>query len=426
VDIESTEIAVVGGGQAGLALSYHLTDLGRPHVILEQGRTVESWRSRRWDSLRLIAPNWSLVMPGFAYAGDDPDGYMGKDEVVERLVAYARSFGAPVREGVRVVSIERDATGTKFVLHTPRGQMQATQVVIASGALQRPRVPTFAAAIPTGIAQLTGFEYRSPRALAREGSVLVVGSGETGCQIAEELAGAGREVILSGGRSWWAPRRYRGRDIAAWLRLTGWFERTAADLPPGVRAGQPNPQLTGADGGHDISAYTLAREGVRLHGRLVDIQDGVAYFAADLAANLAWGDEQALALLERIDRLVDQEAIDAPAARRPADLVGATRKRVALISDAADSSGGHRDLVKGRVGTVIWATGYRPDLGWVRLPFLDADGYPIQRRGVTAVDGLYVLGLDWLHTAKSGLFAGISEDAGYVASVIDRRATAQR
>ena len=223
-------------------MSYHLTALRRPHVILEQGRTVESWRTRRWDPLRLIAPNWSLVLPGFTYGGDDPDGFMAKNEVVEHLLLYAQSFGAPVHEGMRVVSVEPAHSGTKFVVRTDDGELDAETVVVATGALQRPRIPDFAAAIPDGIVQLVPSDYRNPAALP-PGKALIVGSGETGCQIAEELAHGGRDVFLSGGRSWWAPRRYRGRDIAAWLRLTGWFERLAVDLPDGLHAGKPIPQL---------------------------------------------------------------------------------------------------------------------------------------------------------------------------------------
>lgn len=417
MDVKSAEIAIVGAGQAGLALSYHLTALGRPHAILEQGRTVDSWRTRRWDSLRLIAPNWSLVLPGCAYRGHDPDGFMTKDEVVEHLVRYARSFGAPIHEGVRVVSVERNRNDTKFLVRTEDGELEATTVVVATGALQRPRVPDFAAAIPTAVLQLVPSQYRNPTELP-PGKVLIVGSGETGCQIAEELSRAGRNVFLSGGRSWWAPRRYRGRDIAAWLRLLGWFERLAADLPPGVRAGKPNPQLSGADGGHDINPHSLARGAVTLLGRLRGFSDGIAYFATDLAANVAWGDEQALDLLRAIDRIVDDQGLEVPAADVPEDLAAAESRAGILARRPYTSALTELDLSAEGISTVIWATGYRPDLAWIHLPFLDADGYPMQRRGITPVAGLYVVGLDWLHTAKSGLFAGIGDDAGYIASVI--------
>ncbi|MDQ2853706.1 MAG: NAD(P)-binding domain-containing protein [Chloroflexota bacterium] len=395
-----------------------MTELGRPHLILEQRRVVESWRTKRWDSLRLIAPNWSMVLPGFAYPGDDPDGFMAKHEVVEHLVGWATSFGAPVREGVRVTSVERDAMDEGFVLRTEDGTLHTEQVVLATGALQQPKIPPDATELPPTISQMVGADYRNPEELA-PGSVLVIGSGETGAQVAEELARSGREVYLSGGRSWWAPRRYRGRDIAAWLRLTGWFDRKAEDLPSGVHAGKPNPQLTGAGGGHDINAHSLARDGVRLVGRLRDIKDGAAYFSDDLAANVAWADAEARALLESIDRVIETQGLDAPAEELPADLRPSGSG--AVSAERQDAPPLQLDLGKARIGTVIWATGYRPDFAWVRLPFVDADGYPIQRRGVTPVAGLYVLGLDWLHNAKSGLFAGIGDDATYLSAVIAAR-----
>ena len=419
MDVKATEVAIIGGGQAGLALSYRLTEMGRSHVILEQHRVVESWRTKRWDSLRLIAPNWSLVLPGFAYPGDDPDGFMAKDEVIQHLVDYAGSFGAPVVEGSRVTSVERHSIDERFLLRTEDGTLEADQVVLATGALQQPKIPPEATELPVTISQMVAADYRNPAMLAR-GGVLVVGSGETGCQVAEELARSGRDVYLSGGKSWWAPRRCRGRDIAAWLRLTGWFERRAEDLPPGAHAGQPNPQLTGAGGGHDINAHSLARDGVRLVGRLRGITADTAFFSDDLTANIAAADAEALKLLESIDRVIEHQQLDAPADDLPRDL------RPGPLGPAASADEGRSaplelDLGKASIGTVIWATGYRPDFAWVQVPFLDADGYPMQRRGVTSVKGLYVLGLDWLHDAKSGLFAGITDDATYLASVITSR-----
>jgi putative flavoprotein involved in K+ transport len=414
--VRATEIAIVGAGQAGLALSYCLTELGRTHVILEQRRVAESWRTRRWDSLRLIAPNWSMVLPGFAYPGDEPDGFMGKDQVVEHLVDYGRSFGAPVVEGARVMGVDRHASNEGFLLRTDDGTIEADQVVLATGALQQPKLPPDAAALPVTILQMVAADYRNPEALP-PGSVLVVGSGETGAQISEELARSGRDVYLSGGRSWWAPRRYRGRDMAAWLRLTGWFERLAEDLPPGVRTGQPNPQLTGAGGGHDLNAHSLARDGVRLLGRLQAIRDGTAFFSDDLAANLASADAEARKLLESIDRLIEIDQLDAPVEDLPPDLRSSGRG-LEPSTEEGRRAPLELDLRAAEVGTVIWAAGYRPDFSWVRVPFLDPDGQPRQRRGVTSVKGLYVLGLDWMYNAKSGLFAGISDDAAYLASIV--------
>ena len=403
---EQIDVVIVGGGQAGLAMSYLLTQQGRPHVVLEQGRIAESWRSKRWDSVRLIAPNWTLRLPGFAYSGEDPDGFMNKAQITVYLETYARSFAAPVREGVRVTAVERSPAGLGLLVRTDGEPLHATQVVLATGALQQPRVPAWAADLPSSVTQVVPSDYRNP-AMLPPGAVLVVGSGETGCQIAEELVRAGRTVFLAGGRSWWAPRRYRGRDIAFWLRPLGWFERTVDDLPPGVRTGQSNPQLTGSDGGRDINAHTLARQGVRLLGRLQGIRDGKALLASDLAENLAWSDEQARALLRAIDDLIAQQGLEAPAEDWPRDLMAP--------AESTQEPPREMDLARAGISTVIWATGYCPELGWVGLPILDAEGYPVQRRGVTAVPGLYILGLYWLHTAKSGLFPGIGEDAAYLA-----------
>jgi putative flavoprotein involved in K+ transport len=414
--VQPVDVAVVGGGQAGLAMSYCLAEQGRAHVVLEQARIAEGWRSQRWDSLRLIGPNWTLRLPGWQYQGAEPDTYMGSEEVVGHLEAYARSFDAPVREGVRVTAVERDPAGAGFLVRTDNGGYKAHQVVVATGALQRPFIPGCGADLPPGVAQIVPYTYRNPAALP-PGAVLVVGSGQSGCQIAEELRRAGRTVYLSVSRSWGVPRRYRGRDISFWLRTLGWWSHTVDDLPPGARAGLPNPQLTGAGGGHDLTVYTLARAGVVLLGRLRGVRDGKAIFAPDLAANLAQGDEQARRFLGSIDDHIREEGLDAPADGVPSCLVPS--------DDPIPATSEEVDLADAGIGAVVWATGYRPDLEWVRLPVLDAAGYPVQRRGVTAEPGLYVLGLDWLYKRSSGLFGGMSDDAVYLASVIaaDQAAT---
>jgi putative flavoprotein involved in K+ transport len=409
IGTEHVDVVIVGGGQAGLAMSYCLNAQGRTHVVLEQARIAESWRTKRWDSLRVISPNWTVRLPGYSYAGDIPDGFMGKDEVVERLVAYAASFSAPVREGVRATFVERAPTGAGFLVRTETGDYVAPRVVIATGALQRPHIPAYGAALPADIAQITPYTYRHPAALP-PGAVLVVGSGQSGCQIAEELRWAGRTVYLAVSRSWGMPRRYRGRDASFWFRAVGWFAETVDDLPPGARSGLPNPQLTGAEGGHDLTVYTLARQGVVLMGRLQDVHDGKATFASDLAESLAWGDAQARRFLTSIDDLIRNEGLDAPTEVFPNCLLPAEGANPAPPEELS--------LAEAGITTVVWATGYRPDLEWVRLPVLDAEGYPLQRRGVTEVPGLYFLGLDWLYKRSSGLFGGMSDDAVYLASVI--------
>jgi putative flavoprotein involved in K+ transport len=404
-----TEVIVIGGGQAGLAMSYYLTAQGQDHLVLEQRRIAESWRSKRWDSLRLIGPNWTLRLPGYAYSGDDPGSFMGKDDVVGHLMTYAASFGAPVREGVNVTAVERDPTGSGFVVRTEEDTYNADQVVIATGGLQRPFVPELAADLPPAIAQYVPYTYQQPAALP-PGAVLIVGSGQSGCQIAEELRRAGRTVYLSVTRSWGMARRYRGRDAAYWARAVGWSQRKVVDLPPGVRAGLPNPQLSGADGGHDLTLYTLAREGVQLLGRIRGFHDGTAFFDDDLPAKLTWGDEQSRRFLRSIDDLVREQGWDAPMEDFPPCLI-----RPGNLNGAAPDE---LNLSEAGISAVVWATGYRPDLNWVRLPVLDDEGYAIHRRGVTAMPGCYFLGLDWLYTAHSSQFGGMSDDATYLASVM--------
>jgi putative flavoprotein involved in K+ transport len=413
--MQSVDAVIVGGGQAGLALSYYLTKQGRSHVVLEQGRIAESWRSKRWDSLRLVGPNRTLDLPGFPYVGDDPDGFMGKDEVAAHLEAYAWSFGAPVCEEMRVTAVTPDPNTAEFLVLTEEGTYAAAQVVVATGALQRPFIPALAEDLPAHVLQVVPYAYRSPAVLP-PGAVLVVGSGQAGCQIAEELRREGRQVYLSVGRSWWAPRRYRGRDLSLWLRAVGWFDRTVDSLPSGVRTGSPNPQFTGSGGGRDLNVHTLAAEGVVLLGRLQGIRDGTIALAPDLAGNLAAGDEQAMGTLRAIDDHIREQELDVPAADPPDYLRPA--------ADLARETPAELDLDAAGVSTVIWATGYRPDLAWVQLPVLDPQGYPVQRRGVTAIPGLYFLGLDWLHSAKSGLFAGIGEDAAHLAAQIAEQAAA--
>jgi putative flavoprotein involved in K+ transport len=331
---------------------------------------------------------------------------MHKDEVADLLVAYGESFGAPVLEGQRVTGIERNGDGRTFHIRTDDGSFEAAQVVLATGALQAPRIPKCAADTPRHVMQFVAPAYRNPRQLP-PGAVLIVGSGESGCQIAEELVRAGRQVYLCVGKSWWLPRRYRGRDIAFWLRSLAWFATTVDDLPLGTRTGPPNPQLTGGGRGHDINAYTLQREGVVLLGRLLGISDGTLKLGSDLSENIAWGDDQARQCLRTIDAYIVEQAMDVPE-EWPRDL--------ADDRSPIPDSPSNITLATAGISTVIWATGYRPDLGWVGLPFLDPDGYPIQRRGVTNIPGLYILGLDWLYSAGSGIFPGLAEDAAYLAT----------
>ena len=284
-----TEVVVVGAGQAGLASSYELTRAGVEHVVLERGRVGETWRGR-WDSFCLVTPNWSVQLPGHAYDGDDPDGFMLRDEIVLYLERYAASFGAPVREGVSVTSLEPRADGG-FVLETSNGSIEARTVVLSTGAYQRPHRPAGAATLPADLLQIDAEGYHNPDELP-SGAVLVLGSGQTGCQIAEELHQAGRDVYLACGRAPWAPRRLGEHDIVWWLNEAGFLDEALSALPSPAARLIANVQATGHGGGHDLHYRTLQRLGLTLLGHFVGADGRRARFAPDLSESVAFGDQR--------------------------------------------------------------------------------------------------------------------------------------
>ena len=262
---EQIETVVIGGGQAGLVMSYKLTQQGREHVVLERGQIGERWRSERWDSLTLLGPNWLLEVPGFAYQGDDPDGFMPKDDVVRFLESYAATFCPPLRCGVEVRSLRQQPGADGYVLDTSRGTMMAKNVVLATGPFQKPRIPPISAALPGDVRQLTPTTYRNPSQLP-PGAVLIVGSGSSGCQICEELYESGRQVYLSVGRCLRSARRYRGKDTRWWAYHMGLFERPADSLPSAAARNRCATQVTGVRGGHDLDYRKFAVDGVVLLG----------------------------------------------------------------------------------------------------------------------------------------------------------------
>ncbi len=394
---------VIGAGQAGLAVSHELRAAGVDHVVLERSRLGQTWRGR-WDSFCLVTPNWTMSLPGFAYDGDDPDGFLPRDAIVRYLERYAASFAAPVREVVDVQSLEPRSAGG-FELRTSSGDMQAAAVVLCSGAYQRPHRPDIAAALPLGLTVLDAEDYANPGALP-PGRVLVVGSGQTGCQISEELNEAGREVFLACGRAPWGPRRPGGRDVVSWLRETDYFETPLSALPSPAARLLANLQATGRNGGHDLHYRTLQTAGVQLLGRLAGVEGRHAQFADDLVASVAWGDARYADLKKLLTEQLGAKGIPAPE----------------LLDPPPFRADPPRELDMAGFGAVIFTSGFRPDYSrWVRFRAFDEMGFPLTDNGAsTVVPGLFFCGVHFLRKRKSSLLFGVGEDATIVAQSIVR------
>lgn len=403
---EEIDVVVVGAGQAGLATSHELTARGVPHVVLEQAEAVGSSWAGRWDSFCLVTPNHTIRLPGGQYQGDDPHGFLGRDEIVAHLGDYAARIATPVRTRTRVASLSGAPDGSLDLGLADGTRIRARHAVLSTGAFPKAHRPTWAADVPPWLPVLDVSDYRSPAGLP-QGAILVVGSGQTGCQIAEELTLAGRRVVLACGRAPWIPRRIEDRDAVDWLLDTPFFDATLADLPgPGARL-FANPQLSGARGGHDLNTRTLAALGVQAVGRMSGIHDGAtAVFADDLGESVAWGDARYAELRTTIRDSQTRRGLPAPGMPDPAPFdAGAAPTRLPL-----------REL-----GAVILTAGYRPDyLSWVDVPeAFDAMGFPLHTDGTsTAHPGLHFVGVHFLRARKSSLLLGVGEDAHPVAEAV--------
>jgi len=413
------DAVVVGAGQAGLGVSYFLQRDGRNHVVFEKGRIGETWRSQRWDSFRLNSPNSMNVLPGLDYAGPEPDGFWSRDEYIHYLQSYVDHWQIPVRTGITVVSVERAERGEGFIVRT-RGGGQAEEsvtsrsIVIAAGILQTPKLPAAQSRIPQGIAQLHTADYRNPAALP-PGAVYIAGSGQSGCQIAEELLTAGRTVYLSTSRVGRTPRRYRGRDILEWWIDSRFLDVTYASLQDKSISREPQPQVSGVGRyGHTVSLQQLARQGAVILGRFLDIEDGTMILDDDAAANVRYADEFSQRQKDGVDAYLARNGITPqPLEHDPADVPD---------TQAACASPWRRlNLVDAQISTIIWATGFGGDFSWIRLPVLDAAGKPVHQQGISPVPGLYFIGLPWLRSRKSGLIYGIKEDAQFIADAMAKQ-----
>jgi putative flavoprotein involved in K+ transport len=406
-----TNTVIIGGGQAGLALSRCLIDRRIEHVVLERGRTGQRW-TERWDSLRLLSPNWMTRLPGRPYDGNDPDGYMSGRDVARSLSVYACSFNAPVSELTTVLAVE--PVENEWNVTTTRGLWRAQNVVIATGHCQQTRVPAMAGNLASHIVQMTTSSYRNPDQLPG-GAVLIVGASASGVQLADELRRTGRQVVLAVGNHIRLPRRYRGRDSLEWLDRIGSFDRPLASMPDREAARrEPSLQLVGTDDGRTIDLATLAADGVRLTGQLVALDGSQARFAADLNQTIARADSQLRALLHRIERYIEREQIaDLPAAD-PIDPIPAI--------DAVREL----DLDREGIESILWATGYRRSYPWLHADVLDSDGEIIQTEGRTAAPGLYTLGLQFMIRRNSSFLAGVGRDAREIAGEISTRSCGTR
>jgi putative flavoprotein involved in K+ transport len=377
------------------------------HVVLERARVAETWRGR-WDSFCLVTPNWTMDLPGAPYVGVDPDGFAPRDEIVSYLERYATSFDAPVRTGVDVDSLEPDPSGG-FLLRSTEGEIRTETVVVCTGAYQRPHRPPIAGSFPPGVDVIDAEQYRNPNVLP-SGRVLVVGSGQTGCQIAEELHEAGREVALACGRAPWAPRRLDGRDIVSWIKETDFLDVPLANLPSPAARLVANIQTTGRNGGHDLHYRTLQAMGVQLLGRLVAVDDRRAYFADDLAESVAFGDTRYADLQNLLRAQLPAKGLPVPTLPQPPPF-------------RAEPA---RDVDLAYFGTVIFTSGFRPDYArWIRFPTFDDMGFPLTIDGASTVaPGLFFCGVHFLRKRRSSLLFGVGDDAALVARTVAHQRTA--
>lgn len=412
--MKRTNTIIIGGGQAGLAMSWRLVERGIDHVILERGRVAERWRNERWDSLRLLTPRWQSRLPGWSYNGPAPDGFMTKSEVIEYLDSYARSFDAPLHTGVTVISVELEQG--RFKVTTDFDEWRAANVVIATGHCDRPYVPRMAGDLPARIVQVTPTRYRNPGQLPG-GKVLVVGASATGIQLASEIARAGLQVTLAVGRHTRLPRSYRGRDIMAWFDSIGILSEPVSqvwNLDASRR--QPSLQLIGSEDHRSLDLNILQEQGVRIVGRAIGADRGHVYLADDRATTIGRAEVKMREQLDRVDSFI---ALSGLSAKFPAE----ERPRRIRIPKAPSML----DLEAEGISTVLWATGYRREYSWLRVPVLDANGELRHDGGVTPQPGLYALGLRFMRRRNSNFLDGVGADAEELAEhIVSRMARGYR
>jgi len=407
---EQMETVIIGGGHAGLTMSYYLSQLGREHLIVERGRVAERWSSERWDSFCFQFPNWTIEAPGYKYQSDNPEAFAPGREVVRFIQDYATFIKAPIRCGVEVTSLERASDSGRYLLTTNNGTIEAANAVIATGPYQRAAIPSMSSAVPKNIFQVHSSAYRNPNQLP-PGTVLVVGSGASGCQIADDLQQSGRQVYLSVGHHNRVPRRYRGKDFAYWGATLKRAEQIVDTVPLNLRKGA-EVLLTGANGGYDVDLRSMAARGIVLLSHSKGIEDGDLILADDLEQHLAKGNESFESFKKSVDEYVKKAGLEVPE-EQESEVVPNIRMELSTPVS-------HLNLKDAGVSAIVWASGFRYDFDWVKLPIFDDGGEPVHRRGVTQLPGVYFLGLRWLYKRRSSflLRAGPAEDAAYLSEQI--------
>jgi putative flavoprotein involved in K+ transport len=395
---------VVGAGQAGVAMSEHLSRLGIAHLVLERSRIAEAWRTGRWDSLVANGPAWHDRFPGLEFAGLSPDGFAPKEQVADYFEAYARKFNAPIRTGVEVRKVDRNVGRPGFTVETSEGVIQANRVVVATGPFQKPVIPAIAPS-DERLTQIHSAQYRNPQQLA-EGAVLVVGAGSSGTQIADELQRSGKQVYLSVGQHDRPPRAYRNRDFCWWLGVLGEWDQAA--MKPGRE--HVTIAVSGAHGGRTVDFRELAQRGMKLVGVTRSFNDGVATFQPDLAENLARGDENYLAVLDAADAYIERNGLSLP--------LEPEARRVFPDPECVSKPILELNLAEAGITTIIWATGFATDYSWMNVDAFDEKGKPRHQRGVSNESGIYFLGLPWQSRRGSSFIWGVWHDAKYVADHI--------
>lgn len=406
--IQHYPVVIVGGGQAGLSTSYHLRQQGIDHLVFEKHKAMHAWATQRWDNFCLVTPNWQCALPGHPYSGDDPDGFMVKHEIIDYLKGFHAKVDPPIREGVTVRRVTPRSEGG-FLVSTTSGEVSADNVVVASGGYHEPIVPRMAERLPAHIAQIHSAEYRNADQLP-DGAVLVVGSGQSGAQIAEDLHLTGRKVVLAVGHAPRCARFYRGRDVVTWLADMGYYDMSVDQHPlrEGVRD-NTNHYVTGRDGGRDIDLRKFAGEGMELYGVLRDYDGASLVFDTNLASALDDADRTYNGINAAIDKYIAENGIKAPPPSVYEPVWTPAAERPTL------------DLAASGIAAIVWCIGFKPDFRWLDAPVFNGAGHPQHRRGVTAQEGVYFIGLPWLHTWGSGRFGAVGRDAEHIVADIAAR-----